>query len=89
MASISLLDFFRHVCKILQIKNELATTYRQQTNSQVKRYSNTIIAGLRHYFKQHPKNRDLYSVVPRFGYNTQVHSVKNGSLFELVFSQPP
>ena len=52
--------FFLDVCRILSIKNNFTTTYHLQTNGQVERYNRTILAALRTYVADHPKDWDLY-----------------------------
>ena len=53
--------FFLNVCSILSIKNNFTTTYHPQANGQVERYNRTILATLRTYVADHPKDWDLYT----------------------------
>lgn len=85
--------FFRHFFKILTTENVFKTPSPPpsppQTNGQFVRYNRTIIAELRHFFKQQPKEWELYSDIHTFDYNTQIYWITNCTLFELVPSQPP
>ena len=81
--------FFQHVCRILGIENLFTTTYHPQCNGQVERFNRTILAGLRHFIGDHPKEWDMYSDSLTYAYNTQVHRSTNCSPFELVLSRAP
>ena len=81
--------FFQDVCRIVGMKLRFTTTYHPQTNGQVERFNRTILAAIRHYAADHPKDWDLYTDALTFAYNTQVHSTTGVSPFELVLSRPP
>ena len=53
--------FFQDVCRIIGVKNPFTTTYHPQCNGQVERLNRTILAALRHYVADHPKNWDLFT----------------------------
>lgn len=48
-----------------------------------------ILAGLRNYIADHPKDWHLYTDTLTYAYNTQVNSINNCTPFELVLSRPP
>lgn len=81
--------FFQDVCRILGVKNVFTTTYHPQCNGQVERYNRTLLAALRHYISDHPKDWDLYTDTLCYAYNTQVHSTTKFAPFELVLSRRP
>ena len=81
--------FFQDVCRIIGIKNVFTTTYHPQTNGQVERFNRTILAALRHYVGDHPKDWDLYSDALTYAYNTQAHGSIGVAPFELVLSRAP
>lgn len=53
--------FLQHVCRILSIKNNFRATYQPQTNMQLERYNQTILAALRTYVADHPRDWDVYT----------------------------
>ncbi len=80
--------FFTHVCQILGVKNVFTTTYHPQTNGQAERFKRTILASLRHYVADHPKEWDLYAETVAFAYSTQVHATTTLTPFDIVVSRP-
>ena len=80
---------FQEVCRVLGIRNVFTTTYHPQTNGQVERFNRTILAALRNYVAEHPKNWDLFTDGLTYAYNTQAHSATKIAPFELVLSRPP
>ena len=80
---------FQEICRILGIKNVFTTTYNPQTNGQVERFNRTMLAVLRHYVAEHPKDWYLFTDALTYAYNTQTHSTTKLSPFELVLSRPP
>ena len=64
-------------------------TYNPQTNGQTERFNRTILAALRHYTAEHPKDRDLFTDALTYGYKTQVQSSTQVAPFELVLSRKP
>lgn len=48
--------FFQDVCRIMNIENNFTTTYHPQTNGQVEQYNRTILAALRTYVADHPRD---------------------------------
>lgn len=81
--------FFQHVCQLLGIRNLFTTTYHPQTNGQVERFNRTILAAIRSYTAEFPKEWDLYTDTITFAYNTYPHSTTGCPPFELVLSRPP
>ena len=77
--------FFQDVCRIIGIKNLFITTYHPQCNGQVERFNRTILAALRHYVADHPKNWDLFTDALTYAYNTQVLSSTGVAPFEVIF----
>ncbi len=80
--------FFTHVCDILGVKNVFTTAYHPQTNGQVEQFNRTILASLRHFVADHPKEWDLYAETVAFGYNTQAHATTTLTPFDMVVSRP-
>ena len=80
---------FKEICNLLGTANVFNTTYHPQCNGQVERFNRTILASLRHYVGEHPKDWDLFSDALTFAYNTQAHKSTNLAPFELVLSRPP
>ena len=80
---------FQDICRILEIENLFVTTYHPQCNEQVERFNRTILAALRHYVADHPKDGDLFTNALTYAYNTQTHRGTKSSPFELVLSRPP
>ena len=80
---------FLEVCRVLGIKNKFTTTYHPQCNGQVERFNRTILAALRHFVADHPKEWDLFSDALTYAYNTQSHASTGLAPFELVLSKPP
>jgi len=81
--------FFLDVCSILSIKNNFTTTYHPQANGQVERYNRTILAALRTYVADHPKDWDLYTDALTYAYNCLPHSSTDAAPFDLILSKPP
>ena len=71
------------------MKNLFTTTYHPQTNGQIERFNRTILAAIRHYVADHPKDWDLFTDALTFAYNTQVHTSTGCTPFELVLARPP
>lgn len=63
--------------------------YHTPINAQVERYNRTIIAELRHYVEQHPRNWVFYTNIFTFCYNNQIRRITNFALFQLMHSQSP
>ena len=76
--------FFQHVCRLM-----FTTNYHPQTNGQVERFNRTILAALRSYIGDHPKDWDLYTDFITYSYNTQVHTSTGFPPFELVLARTP
>ena len=55
----------------------------------MERFNRTILASLRHYVAEHPKDWDLFSDALTYAYNTQAHESTSVAPFELVLSRPP
>ena len=81
--------FFIDVCRIMSIKNNFTTTYHPQSNGQVERYNRTILAALRTYVADHPRDWDLYTDALTYAYNCQPHTSTSIAPFDLVLSKPP
>ena len=79
---------FRETCQMLGVKKLYTTTYHPQSNGQVERFNRTILASLRHYVAEHPKDWDLFSDAPTYAYKTQAHESTSVAPFELVLSCP-
>ena len=80
---------FVHICKLLGTKNAFTSTYHPQANGQVERFNRTLIAALRHYVLDHPKDWDQFVGALTYAYNTQFHRVTGFSPMELVLSRAP
>ena len=80
---------FLEVCRIIGIRNKFTTTYHAQCNGQVERFNRTVLAALRHYVADHPKEWDLFSDAVTYAYNTQTHASTGLSPFQLVLSKTP
>lgn len=80
---------FQSICKILGIQNLFTTTYHPQANGQVERFNRTLLAALRHYVADHPRDWDMFTAAVMFAYNTQTHTTTKIAPFELVLSKPP
>lgn len=81
--------FFQDICRTQGIKNLFTTTYHPQWNGQVERYNRSLLAAIRHYIEDHPKDWDLYTETIRYAYNTQVHSTTKFAPFDLVLTRRP
>ena len=80
---------FRETYRMLGVQNLYTTTYHTLTNGQVERFNRTILASLRHYVSEHPKDWDLFSDALTYAYNTQALESTSVAPFELVLSRPP
>lgn len=76
--------FFLEICRIMLIKNDFRTTSHPQTNEQVEEYNKAILATLRKYVQDHPRDGDLYTDGLTYVYNYQQHTSTNVETFELV-----
>lgn len=73
----------------MNIENSFKTTYHPQTNGQVERYNQTILAALSTYVADHPRDWDLYTDALTFAYNCQPNTSTSTSPFDLVLSKHP
>ena len=73
----------------MTVHNSYNTTYDPQTNKKLERYNRTILAVLRTYVTDGPKDWDLYTDALTYAYNNQPHTSKFMAPFELVLSNPP
>ena len=80
---------FVHVCKIMGTNNAFTSTYHPQANGQVERFNRTILAALRHYVLDNPRDWDEFTPALTYAYNTQIHRITGFSPFELTLSRPP
>jgi len=80
---------FVHLCRILGADNTFTTTYHPQANGQVERFNRTLLAALRHYVLEHPREWDEFTPALTYAYNTQIHRITGFAPFELVLSRPP
>lgn len=64
-------------------------TYNPKFNRQVERFNPTILAALRHYIINHPKEWDQFTDALTFSYNTQVLRITKLEPLELVLSRTP
>ncbi|CAN8076125.1 unnamed protein product [Agarophyton chilense] len=71
------------------VRNVFPTTYHPQCNGQVERFNRTLIAALRHYIVDHPKEWDMFTDTLCYAYNTQVHTSTKTAPFDLVLSCNP
>ena len=55
----------------------------------MERFNRTILAALRAYVADHPRDWDLYSSALTYAYNTQPQTSTSIAPFELVLSKPP
>lgn len=62
--------FFTDVCGILRIHNAFSKIYHPQNNGEVERLNRTILASLRTYISDHPRDLDLYTSAFTYAYNT-------------------
>ena len=81
--------FFMDVCRILTIHNAFTTTYHPQTNAQAERFNRTILAAIRSYTNDHPRDWDLYTPALTYAYNCSPQTSTSLAPFELVLSKPP
>ena len=81
--------YFQDVCRIMNVHNSFTTTYHPQTNGQVERYNRTILAALRTYVADHPRDWDLYTDALKYAYNCLPHTSTSSPPFDLVLSKPP
>ncbi|MGH0053543.1 MAG: DDE-type integrase/transposase/recombinase [Sphaerochaetaceae bacterium] len=80
---------FQSICNILGIQNLFTTTYHPQANGQVERFNRTLLAALRHYVADHPRDWEMFKGAVTYVYNTQPHTTTKIAPFELVLSKPP
>lgn len=81
--------FLQHVCRILGIKHAFTRTYHLQTDGQVERYNQAVIAELQYIVEQHLEDWNLYHVIFTIGCNAQNHRIANCTSFEFMLSQSP
>lgn len=81
--------FMQEVHRSIGIKPKMTTAYHPQTNGQTERYNRTIVAALRKYCSDHPRDWDLFTDAITFGYNSHVHTSTGLTPFDLVISRPP
>jgi len=80
---------FTHLCQLLGTSNAFTSTYHPQTNGQVERFNRTLLAALRHYVLDHPREWDEFTGALTYAYNTQFHRITGFSPMELVMSRVP
>lgn len=81
--------FFIDVCKIMSIENNFTSTCHPKSNGQVKRYHHTILAELRTYVADHPRDWYLYTDVLTYAYYFQWQTSMDVAPFNLVLSTSP
>ena len=72
----------------MSIKNNFTTTYHPQANGKVESYNHKILAALRTYIADHPKDWDLYTDALTYTYNCLPKTSTDVVPFELVLSKP-
>ena len=80
---------FVHVCRLMGTDNVFTSTYHPQTNGQVERFNRTLLAALRHYVLDHPRDWDEFTPVLTYAYNSQIHRTTGFAPFELTLARPP
>eukprot|EP00171_Calliarthron_tuberculosum_P001286 IDg1286t1 len=81
--------FLRQTHRVLGVKPQFPTTYYPKANAQTERFNRTILASLRRFLADHPKDWDLYADALIYAYNNKVHAATGCSLMELVVSRAP
>lgn len=77
------------MCRILEVENLLTTPYHLQTHGLVKQLNCTIMASLRHYIAEHPKDWDFYCDLITYAYSTHIRRVTGCAPCVLVLSRSP
>lgn len=81
--------FFLDVCLILRIHNTFTNTYHQRANGEVERFNHTIIASIRAYKSDQPRDCDTYTPTLTYAYKTQPQTSTSTAPFEVVLSELP
>lgn len=81
--------FLRQTHRILGAKPQFTTTYHPKANGQTERFNRTILASLRRFIADHPKDWDMYADALTYAYNNQVHAATGCTPMELVLSRAP
>lgn len=81
--------FMLETNRLLGIQSKATTTYHPQANGQTERHNRTLLAALKKYTEEHPKDWDLYVHGITYAYNNQVHTSTGVAPFELVLSRQP
>lgn len=80
---------FIEVCNLMLIKDNFKTTYYPKTNGPVEQYKRIILAALRTYVVEHPRDWDLYPETLTYVYSFQPHLTTRVAPFELVLPKQP
>lgn len=82
--------FFCEMHCLLAVNNLFNTPYQPQANGQAERFTIKILAPIRLYIGNDPKEWELQTEAATYAYNAQSHSNTTLALFELViFRLPP
>ena len=82
-------DLFHRVCAMLKVQNSMTLTYHPQTNGQTERFNRTLVAMLRCYVEDHPKDWCKYVRALTYAYNSAIHRATSATPFDLVLSRSP
>lgn len=61
--------YYQDVCRIMWIQNNFTTSYHSQSNRKVELYNITVIAALRTYMADHPRDLNLDPDALTYTYN--------------------
>jgi len=81
--------FMQKVCKILGIRQAFTAAYHPQTNGQAERFNRTLLAALRTFCGEHPKQWGQFLQAIVYGYNSTYHRAIKMSPLQLILTIPP
>ena len=81
--------FMRGTCRILGIRQAFTAACHPQTNGQAERFNRTLLASLRAFCGEHPKQWSNFLQAIIYGYKSTVHRATKLTPLQLVLTVPP